>query len=233
MNTLSNNKSLYAKGANQMTGSHTHTHAPATAGNTIRWAHLYDTLVGVMTLGKGQAIRETTAEIAQIKTGDKVLDVGCGTGDLTFIAKAHAGAAGEVHGTDASPEMIEVARRKATQTGAHINFQVDLIEKMSFPDHTFDVVLSSLMMHHLPNDLKRQGLAEIRRVLKPGGRLVIVDFKRPTTFAEHILTAWLMHGGMQSGVQDLPALMKEVGFSKIETGNVKFMMLGFARAEAA
>ncbi|MBI4782410.1 MAG: methyltransferase domain-containing protein [Oscillatoriophycideae cyanobacterium NC_groundwater_1537_Pr4_S-0.65um_50_18] len=212
---------------------HSHDHAPATEGRTIRWAHLYDALVGVMTLGKGQAIRETTAAMAKIKTGDKVLDVGCGTGDLTFAAKAHAGVTGEVHGTDASPEMIEMAKRKASQSGTQINFQVDLIEKMSFPDNYFDVVLSSLMMHHLPNTIKRQGLAEIRRVLKPGGRLVIVDFRRPNTFTEHILTALLLHGGMQNGVQDLPTLMKEVGFSNIETGDVKFMMLGFARAESA
>lgn len=212
---------------------YTHTHPPATAGRTIHWAHLYDALVGVMTLGKGRAIREATAEIAQIKAGDKVLDVGCGTGDLTFIAKAHAGVTGEVHGTDASPEMIEVAKGKASQTGAQINFQVDLIERMSFPNHYFDVVLSSLMMHHLPNTVKRQGLAEIRRVLKPGGRLVIVDFRRPITFTEQILMAWLLHGGMQSGVQDLPTMMKESGFGEVETGDVKFMMLGFARGKAS
>lgn len=215
------------------THDHSHDHSPATEGRTIRWAHFYDALVNVMTLGKGQAIRELTAEMAQIKAGDKVLDVGCGTGDLTFAAKAHAGVTGEVHGIDASSEMIDVAQRKALQTGATINFQVDLIEKLSFPDKYFDVVLSSLMMHHLPRDLKIRGLAEIRRILKPGGRLVIVDFRRPNTFTEHILTAFLLHGGMQSGVQDLPALMKDVGFSNIETGEVKFMMLGFARGEAA
>jgi demethylmenaquinone methyltransferase/2-methoxy-6-polyprenyl-1,4-benzoquinol methylase/phosphoethanolamine N-methyltransferase len=218
---------------NTIHGHHTHEHAPHTEGRTIRWAHSYDALVSVMTLGKAQEIRKATAEIAQIKIGDKVLDVGCGTGDLTFAAKDRAGLAGEVHGIDASPEMIEVAQRKVSQTGTKINFQVDVIEKMSFPDHYFDVVLSSLMMHHLPNDLKRRGLGEIRRVLKPGGRLVIVDFRRPNTFTEHVLTALLLHGGMQSGVQDLPALMRDAGFSNIETGNVKFMMLGFARGQAS
>jgi len=53
-----------------------------------------------------------------------------------------------------------------------------VIEQLAFPDHAFDVVLSTLVMHHLPDDLKRLGLAELVRVLKPGGRLVIIDFKR-------------------------------------------------------
>ena len=57
-----------------------------------------------------------------------------------------------------------------------IEFQIGVIERLPFPDQTFDVVLSTLMMHHLPDPLKRQGLSEIARVLKPGGRLVIADF---------------------------------------------------------
>jgi demethylmenaquinone methyltransferase/2-methoxy-6-polyprenyl-1,4-benzoquinol methylase/phosphoethanolamine N-methyltransferase len=207
---------------------HSHATAPQTSGRTIHWAQHYDLVVNLMTLGQASALRRRSVDLAQIKTGDKVLDVGCGTGDLTLAAKARAGAAGEVFGIDASPEMIEVAQHKAAHRGIPISFQVDLIEKLSFADAQFDVVLSSLMMHHLPRELKLKGLAEIRRVLKPGGRLVIVDIKHPVTHTEHLLTGLLMHGGMQSGVQDLPPMMTEAGFTQIESGDLKVMMLGFA-----
>jgi ubiquinone/menaquinone biosynthesis C-methylase UbiE len=106
-----------------------------------------------------------------------VLDVGCGTGTLAIEVQQHIGNAGRVVGIDPSSEQIARARSKAARRQMQIEFQVGVIEQLAFPDQTFDVVLSTLMMHHLSASLKRQGLAEIARVLKPGGRLVIADFK--------------------------------------------------------
>ena len=75
--------------------------------------------------------------------------------------------------------MIARANRKAVRRDLAIKFQIGVIEQLSFPDQSFDVVLSTFMMHHLPDDLKRRGLAEIARVLKPGGRLLVLDMKGP------------------------------------------------------
>jgi ubiquinone/menaquinone biosynthesis C-methylase UbiE len=113
-----------------------------------------------------------------------------------------------------------------------IDFQIGVIEHLAFPDQTFDVVLSTLMMHHLPDDLKRQGLAEIARVLKPGGRLVIADFKHQK---ERQGQALRFHAG-GSAIQDLAALLKEAGFSQVETEEMRpprfsaFPGAGFVRA---
>ena len=206
---------------------------PQTRGRTIRWAGRYDLVVKLLALGKDRSMRQKTIDMAQIKPGDQVLDVGCGTGDLTLAAKAAAGPTGRVSGIDAASEMIEVARRKAAKAHVEIDFKVDLIERLSFPDNTLDVVLSSLMMHHLPDDLKRAGLAEIYRVLKPGGRLLVVDFKRPTSSLGQMLMPVLMHRSMPSGAQDLPALMAAAGFVQIETGHIWLKVLGFARGVKA
>ncbi len=210
---------------------HSHSHAPSTAGHTIHWAKYYDFTVQLLTMGQSKKLRAWTIDAAQIRAGEIVLDVGCGTGELTREAKRAAGESGSVFGIDASPEMIDVARQNATHEKLNIEFRLEPIEHLSFADNTFDAVLSSLMMHHLPDDLKRAGLQEIYRVLKPGGRVVIVDLKRPSGTIEHIMSHLTAHGGMTRGVQDLPALMQEFGFVNLEFRTARVPMLGMVRGE--
>lgn len=153
--------------------------APATRGILIRWASWYDVANRLLFLGRERRFRKWTADFAAVTRGDSVLDIGCGTGNLTMAVKARAGTEGEVHGIDAAPEMIREAERKAAEERLDIRYRVGLIEDIPFPDGQFDVVVSSLMLHHLPGDLKREGIAEIARVLRPGGRFVAVDLDLP------------------------------------------------------
>ncbi len=196
-------------------GGEQHSHAdsaPQTTGNVIHWANRYDLFVQFMALGQAGRLRRKTIEFAQIAPGERVLDVGCGTGDLTLLAKKRAGSAGQICGLDAAPEMIEVARRKAARQRAEVDFRVGVIEQLPYPDNSFDVVLSSLMMHHLPADLKPRALAEIRRVLRPNGRLVIVDFR----------------GLLEQ--QGVVAVVKQAGYTQVETRSLWFNVLGLIQA---
>jgi ubiquinone/menaquinone biosynthesis C-methylase UbiE len=163
--------------------------------------------------GKWRELRQRTANLARIQPGEQVLDVGCGTGTLAMEVARRVGRAGRVAGVDPGTEQIARARWKAARRNLPVDFQIGVIEQLPFPDQTFDVVLSTLMMHHLPADLKRQGLAEIARVLKPGGRLVIADFKHKK---ERQGQAARFHAG-GSRMQDLAALVKDAGFSQVET----------------
>ncbi|HEX6290577.1 MAG TPA: methyltransferase domain-containing protein [Herpetosiphonaceae bacterium] len=162
-------------------------------------------------LGRGRALRQRTATLARLHPGDQVLDVGCGTGTLALHVQRHVGSTGRVVGIDPGPEQIARARAKATRHHVPIEFQIGVIEQLAFPDQTFDVVLSTLMMHHVPASRKQQGLAEIARVLKPGGRLVIADFKPPQERAGQ--TGRFHAGG--SSLLALAGLVADAGFSQV------------------
>ena len=143
------------------------------------WAFGYDLLLRVIWLGREGAFRKNVVDLAGLKPGESVLDVGCGTGTLAITAKQRVGPKGRVCGIDASPEMIKKACKKTRKAGVDIVFENAAVDKLPFADATFDSVLSTVMLHHLPDESRRECISEIRRVLKPGGRLLAVDFGGP------------------------------------------------------
>ena len=208
-----------------------HQGSPATRGATLHNASQYDFHTRLMGLGVNQANSKMIIKMANIKLGDKVLDVGCGSGNLTLTAKGYAGGSGFVYGIDASPEMIDVARRNAKQTGIDAMFDVALIEKLPFGNSTFDVVTSRLVMHHLPDDLKQQAMAEIFRVLKPGGTIFLTDFQTPTNpVLARLISMLIGHPAMmQSKVSSLIPILEQAGFANIASGRTRSVFLGFVR----
>lgn len=213
--------------------SHAHETAPQTEGRPIRWAWFYDALTNILTLGHIGMLRTMTIEQAQLKQGEKVLDVGCGTGGVTIPARQKVGITGLAAGIDPAPEMIAVARKKAARARLEIDFRVGVIESLPYPDSSFDVVTSSLMMHHLPHELQEKGLAEIWRVLKPGGRIVIADMLRLSkSFHDRLFATLTLHGGRveRFGIQDLPKTMEAAGFENVQLLDERFLTVGFLRA---
>ncbi len=162
-----------------------------TRGRTLdHAASVYDMLAPIMTLGLEGRYRRRAIELLQLGGHERVLDIGCGTGILTRqLAMVLDGSrCDQAVGIDAAAKMIAVARRKATDL-ANLRFETALAEKLPYADDSFDAVVSTFFYHHIDRDLKALSLAELRRVLKPGGRAVIVDVDTPSSLFGK-LCAW-------------------------------------------
>jgi ubiquinone/menaquinone biosynthesis C-methylase UbiE len=205
--------------------------APRTKGLVMHSeARYYDVLAWLLTLGREQAFRDRLVDLARLEPGEAVLDVGCGTGTLAIAAKRRVGAAGTVHGVDASPEMIDRAKRKATKAAVDVVFQAAVVEALPFPDASFDAVLSTLMLHHLPRPAREQCAREMRRVLKPGGRVLAVDFATPARERKGLLARLHRHGHM--ALRDILGLLSDAGLEVVESGSVGVSDLQFVLATA-
>jgi ubiquinone/menaquinone biosynthesis C-methylase UbiE len=195
------------------TSSHTQHSHPHTQGLVIHGlARFYDLLAMVLLRGSEAAFRRKMVDLAQVKLGEAVLDVGCGTGSLLIAAKKRIGVDGKAFGIDPSPEMIAVARRKAVRQNADIEFTQGVAESLPYADAMFDAVFCTLMLHHLPDSLRPACVHEMRRVLKPGGRVFAVDFGNSGK-RQHGLLAHFSHGHGSFKAEDMKKLFSEEGFA--------------------
>lgn len=162
--------------------------------------------------------RRLVAE-AGIRAGHRVLDVGCGTATLTLLVKSLFPDA-EVLGLDGDPKALAIGRRKARKAGLEVTFDEGLSYKLSYPDGSFDRVLSSLMLHHLTREHKMQTLNEIWRVLKPGGELYVLDFGKPSTWIAHALHIFHREERIRDNIEDqLLTFFRDARFLDVkETG---------------
>jgi ubiquinone/menaquinone biosynthesis C-methylase UbiE len=136
---------------------------------------IYNWLFKVLAGRQHEAFREHVLELAALEGDECLLDAGCGTGMMALrIAARYPGCT--VHGIDISPKMIAVARRDAEKQGLAADFRVGSITDLPYPGDSFDVVTTNIMYHHLDLTEKRQAVAKIARVLKPGGRYVSAEF---------------------------------------------------------
>lgn len=203
---------------------------PRTTGIVLHRPFLYDLFVWVVSLGKERAYREKTLDLAKLKPGESVLDIGCGTGTLAIVAKHRVSPAGRVYGVDASTEMLARASKKAKKAGVEVMFKNGIVEGLPFPDGHFDVVFSTVMLHHLGRQARQECAREVRRVLKPGGRVLVVDFARPAEGKRGLLDHF-HHRGYLS-LADLVALLSETGLNIVDSGAVGIGDLQFVLAAA-
>ncbi len=147
-----------------------------------RIAGVYDLMNSAMTAGMHHRWRDRAADRAELSPGDVALDVACGTGDMTLQLQRRVGSDGHVIGSDFSERMLDLAREKGASRasselgGTPIYEWGDALE-LTYDDDAFDAVTVGFGVRNFA-DLDR-GLAEMNRVLKPGGRMVILEITQP------------------------------------------------------
>ena len=199
-----------------------------TSGLVLHWAARYDVLAWLVLRGRERAFREKVLRLARVEQGESILDVGCGTGTLAIAAKRFAGPAANVCGVDPSREMIARATKKARKAGVDVTFQSGIAESRPFPDSQIDVVLVTLVLHHLPRKTRQEFAAEIRRVLKPGGRVLVVDFGAAEKKRKGLLSHLHRHGHVK--LDEITALLNDAGLKLVEVGEVGILGLNFVLA---
>jgi ubiquinone/menaquinone biosynthesis C-methylase UbiE len=197
-------------------------------GLLLHSAARYDMLVWLVTRGRDRALRERTVSLARLAPGEAVLDVGCGTGSLALAVKRRVGPAGTVCGIDPSPEMLACARRKAERAGMDIAFENGWAQELPFGACHFDCVLATVMLHHLPRPAREAAAGEMRRVLKPGGRVLAIDFAKPRRMRKGHFARFHRHGHVD--LPDLEALLRGAGLSIVKSGAVGMNGLQFVLA---
>jgi ubiquinone/menaquinone biosynthesis C-methylase UbiE len=192
----------------------------------------YDRLCRV--LGLGEALRRFEIALLDPESPSRVLEVGCGTGELLrSLARRFPRAA--LTGLDPDPEALTLAGDKLRRDGLEARLVPGRAESLPFAVSSFDLVVSSLMIHHLPTTTKVQALRECRRVLDPGGTFLLVDFGPPRSWVARILL-WPLRFPIFEEQADnlrgrLPAMLAEAGFSFEEVGVYRSVLTAF-RARA-
>jgi demethylmenaquinone methyltransferase/2-methoxy-6-polyprenyl-1,4-benzoquinol methylase len=173
----------------------------------------YDRANTILSGGVHHLWRRAAVEASAAKPGDTVLDCATGTGDLAIAFKKRVGD-GRVVGTDFVPEMIELAKKKSP----HIEFEVADVTALPYADDTFDVASISFGIRNVGDP--RRGIAELARVVKPGGRVVILEFGQPRDRKFSALYRWYCKhvlprlGGAITGFRD--------AYDYLETSTARF-----------
>lgn len=189
-----------------------HAYLPA-AGRDL-FLPLYDPLVKL--LGADRA-RKKLFDQAAVQPQHRILDIGCGTGTFAVAIKGWLPNA-HVVGLDPDPKALARGRRKANRAGLSIRFDQGFANALPYPDVSFDRVFSSLMFHHLPHEAKLATMREVRRVLKPGGSLHLLDFEQEGSHSHNPLARWL-HSSKRlqdNRSEQILTWMREAGFAEPE-----------------
>lgn len=200
-------------------------------GIVIKTPQKYDRLLKVLLKGRENLLRENTLQFANLQPGEKVLDIGCGTGLLSIMAKSKVGEKGTIIGIDASKEMVEYASNRAKEQQISVQFETGIMQALQFEANSFDVVFCSLVLHHIPKPLRLKGIQECFRILKPNGRLILLEFKPPQKRIQRFLWFFIVGHMIFEKSEQFIIFLQNGGFSNILIEKTDWNVLMLTKCE--
>jgi ubiquinone/menaquinone biosynthesis C-methylase UbiE len=181
----------------------------------------YDIRAAIFFGGRRRRVFGRLAAKSGARPGNRVLDVGCGTGYFTRLMAQAVAPGGHAHGVDASAEAISHARHVTRLDNC--TFAGGVAEALDAPDGSYEVVVSSLMIHHLPETQRPRATAEMFRVLRPGGSVLVAEFQPPASrFGRRLVKQLTRHETMAENRVDLLApMIREAGFDQLHSGEIR------------
>lgn len=205
-------------------GGHGHRHFLPGMGR--HWLlPLYDPLGRIIGLGRDHA---ALLDQADLGPGDRVLEIGCGTGNLARRAKRRHPSV-EVTGLDPDGPALDRAARTAGRAGLDVRWDRGFADALPYADDAFDLVLSALMLHHLEDEERPTALREVARVLAPGGTFLVLDIGGRDDGDQGAMARFMRHAPRLAGDLDdlVPAALREAGLvDAVETGHRTSRLLG-------
>lgn len=176
-------------------------------------------------LGLRKRLHDRAFQVAKLTDGLKILDIGCGTADDLIKLKTLYPCS-RLFGIDADPNILKIAANKINKLGLKISLQTTLAEDLPFKTDSFDIVWSSLMIHHLPSDIKQKAFWEVYRILKPKGKFYLIDFSKPNN--PLVAKLLFLHKYFEH-VRDhyegrIPSYLSQAGFKQITETKISFII---------
>ncbi|MEW6456653.1 MAG: methyltransferase domain-containing protein [Acidobacteriota bacterium] len=174
--------------------------------------------IGCILMGLGKKFRFFIVQNLKLSGKERILDAGCGTGTLLLILKKIYPSI-TAEGLDPDSNVLNIAKKKFEKNGINITLYCSKMDNMPFEDNSFDVLVSSLAFHHIKKEERMPSLGECLRILKPRGKMLLIDFGPPdSNFFNRILSILM---GFFELIEDgkkgrIPLLMKEAEFSEVK-----------------
>lgn len=173
-------------------------------------------------LGLGPKFKQKILNSVEIRSGDKIADIACGTGVFLKVAKQKYPHTNLI-GLDPDEKALSIAKNRLEKAGLQVDLQKAFAEALPLEAESVDVCFTTLALHHMPDPIKKKAIKEMYRILKKGGKIVVTDFGKSNSIVLRKLLSWENIEYLEGNLAGLVEIfLEETGFKNLRKTGKKF-----------